>query len=223
MPSRSVDALVPLAEPVRRRVYEWVVDQPDWADRATAANALGIAKPLAAFHLDRLVRDGLLVADYRRRAGRAGPGAGRPAKVYRRAPDVEIEVSLPPRRYALSAEILAAGVGTSDRAADRAREEARRLGADLAREHAGIRTDAGLIEVLRAAGYEPVLDADQTIRLRNCPFDALVERHRPVICPINLALLESVLAGLGSSRRAISARGPGSCCVAIEKPRLTAA
>ena len=39
----------------------------------------------AAFHLDRLVDDGLLDVHFERRTGRTGPGAGRPAKLYRRA------------------------------------------------------------------------------------------------------------------------------------------
>lgn len=37
------------------------------------------ARALAAFHLDRLVKAGLLETEYRRLSGRTGPGAGRPA------------------------------------------------------------------------------------------------------------------------------------------------
>jgi len=38
---------------------------------------------LAAFHLDKLLEQGLLDVEFRRISGRAGPGAGRPAKLYR--------------------------------------------------------------------------------------------------------------------------------------------
>ena len=223
MPRRSIDALAPLAEPVRRALYELVVARPEPVDRETAANALGIAKPLAAFHLDRLVRDGLLAADYRRRTGRRGPGAGRPAKFYRRAPHVEIEVTLPPRRYDVAADILAAGVDVSEAAADRAREEARRVGIEMARAHQDPSPDAGLLEVLRESGYEPEVQG-QTIRLRNCPFDAIVKRHRELTCSINLCLLESVAHEvLGPAATATVAPAPGYCCVVIERSDPTAA
>ena len=80
-----LDAIAPLAEPVRRSLYLYVVGRPDAVGRDEAASAVGIGRPLAAFHLDRLVEAGLLRAEYRRLSGRTGPGAGRPAKLYRRA------------------------------------------------------------------------------------------------------------------------------------------
>ena len=61
--------------------------------RDDVAGALGLARATAAFHLDRLVADGLLDIHFERRSGRTGPGAGRPAKLYRRS-DVPVEVSL---------------------------------------------------------------------------------------------------------------------------------
>ena len=68
-----------LQEPVRRRLYEWVTAQPGPVGRDAAAQAIGINRSLAAFHLDRLTEGGLLEASYRRLSGRTGPGAGRPA------------------------------------------------------------------------------------------------------------------------------------------------
>ena len=52
--------------------------------RDQAAADLGIARSVAAFHLDKLADLGLLEVEFRRPPGRAGPGAGRPAKLYRR-------------------------------------------------------------------------------------------------------------------------------------------
>jgi predicted ArsR family transcriptional regulator len=54
------------------------------------------------------------------------------------------------------------------------------------------------------------------IRLRNCPFDALANDYRDLVCGMNLALQEGVLSGLGAS--GIEARSdpqPGACCVAF--------
>src|SRR5205085_10775421 len=106
--------------------------------RSEAAEATGVTRAAAAFHLDRLVADGLLDVEFRRLGGRQGPGAGRPAKLYRRAA-VDIAVSLPPRRYNLAASVLAAAVaeaGRSGEAVDEvlvrvARERGRALAADV--------------------------------------------------------------------------------------------
>src|SRR3954471_10756756 len=82
--SADVAAVALLDEPVRRRLYDWVVAQGHPVGREEAARALGIKRPLAAFHLDRLTEAGLLDAGYERLTGRMGPGAGRPARVYTR-------------------------------------------------------------------------------------------------------------------------------------------
>ncbi len=128
----NLDPLAALAEPVRRRLYEYVVAQGEPVDRDGAAAGVGIGRPLAAFHLDRLAAAGLLDVEFRRRSGRTGPGAGRPAKFYRRPFDREVAVSLPPRKYGLAAEILAEAV-EHDRAASAAvLAAAREHGAALA-------------------------------------------------------------------------------------------
>src|SRR4051794_38968280 len=103
---RSVAAVAALAEPTRRRVYDHVVRQSEPVSRDDAAAALDLPRATVAFHLDRLVADGLLVAGFARRSGRTGPGAGRPAKLYRRA-ECLVTVSLPERRYDLAGELLA--------------------------------------------------------------------------------------------------------------------
>ncbi|MDQ3871394.1 MAG: helix-turn-helix domain-containing protein, partial [Chloroflexota bacterium] len=72
----AVEAIALLDEPVRRDLYEWVVSQPHAVGRDEAAAALGITRALAAFHLDRLARAGLLETEFRRLTGRSGPGAG---------------------------------------------------------------------------------------------------------------------------------------------------
>ena len=210
--------LAVLAEPIRRRLYEYVVEQPAPVDRDQAAGALEIGRPLAAFHLDRLVGGGLLEVEYHRRSGRTGPGAGRPAKFYRRAAEREVEVSLPPRRYSLAAEILADGIDRSGEtgAVASVLDAARAVGSNLAESVASSAGREGLIEVLRGNGYEPYDDPSGVIRLRNCPFHALAERHRQLTCSINLALLSSVTAQLPGAGLAAEARpADGSCCVAF--------
>ncbi|HEY4633553.1 MAG TPA: hypothetical protein VIH00_06510 [Candidatus Limnocylindrales bacterium] len=224
----DVRAVALLDEPVRRALYDWVVARGDAVGRDDAAAGVGVARALAAFHLDRLVRDGLLVAEYRRLSGRTGPGAGRPAKLYRRAAR-EVAVSIPDRRYEAAARLLAQAMEVggesipSEAVRGVARETGRSIGAD-ARRAAGPRPDRRrrrevLVVTLRERGYEPREDATGAITLGNCPFDALVEDHRDLVCGMNLALAEGVLTGLGvRGATATLDPAPGRCCVVIEPP-----
>jgi predicted ArsR family transcriptional regulator len=84
--NQALDDVAVLADPVRRSLYSHVAAQPEPVGRDAAAATAGISRSLAAFHLDRLVEAGLLAVTYRRLSGRTGPGAGRPAKLYARAP-----------------------------------------------------------------------------------------------------------------------------------------
>ena len=108
-----VSAIALLDEPTRRRLYDLVAASPEPVGRDQAAQSLDISRELAAFHLDRLVAGGLLETEYRRLGERRGPGAGRPAKLYRRAPG-EVAVSLPARDYRRAAEILETAIASID-------------------------------------------------------------------------------------------------------------
>jgi predicted ArsR family transcriptional regulator len=220
-------SLSSLDDPVRRRLYEVVTRQAGPVSRDEAASAAGIGRALAVYHLDKLVESGLLTASYQRPPGRSGPGAGRPAKLYARS-DREFAVTVPPREYELAARLLVQAVEADpgDRSRAALAEAARRLGTDLG---SGFRAaEAGsppgrpdtaerdVNELLTQQGYEPCHGGDGVIRLRNCPFHQLAEEHRDVVCGMNLALVEGLVAGLGAdSWHPALDPGPGRCCVAI--------
>src|SRR4051794_31668108 len=216
--SSDLAAVALLDEPVRRRLYEWVVAQGHPVGREEAARSLGITRSLAAFHLERLTEGGLLQAGYQRLSGRTGPGAGRPARVYSRA-ERDIAVSFPPRHYELAAELFADAL---QRLGDgspppQLMEAAHDAGARIAA-RVSPSDDASLLDVLDAAGYEPAEDHG-TIRLRNCPFDALVDEHRPLVCGTNLALARGILDGLhdeGTDYKPRLDAQPGYCCVVFD-------
>ena len=105
----SVTSIGALAEPIRRDLYRFVVAQAEPVSRDEAAAGTGVARHVAKFHLDKLVEEGLLDVGHRRPPGRRGPGAGRPAKVYRRS-ERELAVTLPPRRYEFAGQLLARGI-----------------------------------------------------------------------------------------------------------------
>lgn len=233
-----IEAIALLQDPVRRRLYEYVAAQGREVGRNEAAEATGVARTLAAHHLDRLTEAGLLESGSRRLTGRSGPGAGRPAKVYTRT-KAERSVSLPARDYRTAAELLAeaaeqAGLDAGLCAA------ARRRGESLRGSAAPCADLDEAMQVLAARGYEPHLedlggpedgtadeDADtntaadsagaaaRVVRMRNCPFHAVAERFPPLVCGMNLALLEGLLGTDGPVSARMDAR-PGECCVVVE-------
>lgn len=216
-----------LDEPTRRRVYDFVAGSHDPVGRDDTAAGLGISRELAAFHLDRLVTGGLLETEYRRRSGRTGPGAGRPAKLYRRT-DRELAVSFPPRHYDAAADVFAEGLGRlQDPAAIAAvAEVARERGAELggeARRSAGSRPSrrrllTALLDLLGRAGYEPEIDqANGAVCLRNCPYHALVADHREVTCGMNLAWAQGVATAIDSRLQPELAANEGYCCVEFRR------
>jgi predicted ArsR family transcriptional regulator len=207
-----------LADDTRRALYEYVVAQPGPVGREQAATALDVALHNVSFHLDKLVAEGLLEVEFRRLSGRSGPGAGRPSKLYRRAAQ-EIAVSLPPRRYDLVGDILAAAV---TRAADgvslpEALEEvARAEGLALGGAAAGVPVDeplAAVAQVLTSQGYEPRVD-DEAVVLSNCPFDSLAQKHTSLVCGLNRDFVQGVAEGLGCTTvTACLEPEPDQCCV----------
>jgi predicted ArsR family transcriptional regulator len=215
---RDLVALGLLAEPVRRTLYEWVVAQGRPVGREEAAKTLGVTRALATFHLDRLAVGGLLESGYRRLTGRVGPGAGRPARVYWRG-GREVSVTVPERRYERAAQLFASALerlGDDPIPAPLA-DAARGLGENLGRTPPPDAPGERLTAALVAGGYEPVADGAGTIRLRNCPFKALAEAHRELVCHTNLAIAEGVVSGTGvTGVRPVLELQPDGCCVVFE-------
>ena len=226
--SPDLASLSSLDDPVRRRLYEVVTQQAGPVGRDEAASAAGIGRALAVYHLDKLVESGLLTAFYRRPPGRTGPGAGRPAKLYARS-DREFAVTVPPREYELAARLLAQVVDSdrSGRSRTALREAAHQLGTELGsgfrpgQDAARRDLDRQDVESMLAQhGYEPSRGEDGVIRLRNCPFHQLAERHRDVVCGMNLALVEGLVEGLGANGwRPVLDPQRDHCCVAIGSDR----
>jgi len=212
-------ALGALADPVRRRLYGFVAAQPDGVSREQAAAGADVPVHSARFHLDRLVEAGLLDVEHRRLSGRSGPGAGRPAKLYRRSA-VEVEVSLPPRRYDLVGSVLAAAVARSLEGGDLPAALTREARAAGHADGAGCRVEGAETErcaaVLAERGFEPTPDGDGLV-LRNCPFDALARQHTALVCGLNHDYVDGVLEGLDASTlRARLDPADDRCCVRLD-------
>jgi predicted ArsR family transcriptional regulator len=223
-----IAAIAALDQPIRRDLYRLLSAADGWISRDEAATALGVARSVAAFHLDKLADAGVVEVRFERTSGRQGPGAGRPSKLYRPASD-ELAASVPARHYDLAGSLLASAVAESTRtgasAADCLRTAAHAAGRALGEEAseavaAASRADArrqAVIDVLARHGYEPELGRRKEIILANCPFHRLAEEHRQLVCGMNLDFLAGVLEGMGSTV-GLTARlepEPGYCCVRI--------
>jgi predicted ArsR family transcriptional regulator len=211
-----------LDDPVRGRLYAYVSGRSEPVGRDEAATAVGVGRALAVYHLDKLVESGLLAASYRRPPGRRGPGAGRPAKVYARSSD-EFSVTVPPREYQLAALLLVQAVAAdrSGQALAALHTGARQLGEGIGERHRAEPVRGGnLSQALEGAlcqyGFEPWHDDAGTVRMRNCPFRRLAELQPGVVCHMNLALIQGLVAGLGAGDlHPVLYPDPQHCCVII--------
>ena len=217
----DVASVAALGEPVRRALYRYVVAQGAPVSREQAAAGTGVAHHVAKFNLDRLVADGLLDVEYSRPPGRTGPGAGRPAKLYRRAAR-DISVSLPERRYDLAGHVMAEAItvaGRDDVPVDDAlhtvaRGTGRRLGETTEVEAAAPALDAAG-EALARYGYEPRAVEGELV-LANCPFHRLAADFRQLVCGMNLDLVGGLVDAVRPGELAARLNpGPDRCCVTV--------
>jgi predicted ArsR family transcriptional regulator len=220
---RNVVGIGVLADPVRRQLYQFVCSQDQPVTRDQAAHAVGIARHKAKFHLDRLEAEGLLEADYVRLTGRAGPGAGRPSKRYRRGRR-EFAVAVPARDYVLAGHIMADAISDSARTGTPILEALNSAAAARGAAIAGGTSDrppsadAALdlaVRILADHAYEPHR-TDCTVVMANCPFHALAVGHTGLVCQLNHSLLSAFVDAIAPDL--LDARlepGENQCCVTL--------
>jgi predicted ArsR family transcriptional regulator len=217
-----------LAEPIRRELYLFVCSQPGAVSRDQAADATGVARHQAKFHLDKLETEGLLVAEYARLGGRKGPGAGRTSKLYRRA-ERDIAVSLPDRDYELAGRLMADAIAASTDSGEptitvlhRLAHQHGRAIATTAIERAGSPSTpdsalAAAVEALSEHGYEPRPAGERTV-MANCPFHALAQEQTELVCQMNHALIGGLVESFEPhSPEARLDPGENRCCVTLTR------
>lgn len=213
-----VASIATLKDDTRRRLYLHVVSQVEPVGRDETAQALGIGRTLAAFHLDRLVDAGLLDVEFRPLTEQRARGGGRPAKLYRRSSRA-LEIALPERRYSLAGRLLARAMTEADPTGKMLGRVARQHGVELADAVRQRATEEGstaeaLLGVLTDHGFEPHQEGESEIVLRNCPFRDLAEEHVELICGMNLEVIRTLISELPDM--VLEARldpRPPSCCV----------
>ncbi|GAA3517524.1 transcriptional regulator [Aeromicrobium panaciterrae] len=218
----NVSGIGLLSDPLRREIYLYVCSQPTAVGRDETADALDIAHHKAKFHLDKLEEQGLLESEFARLTGRTGPGAGRPAKLYRRAPQ-EISVSLPGREYELAGKLMADAIAASAASGESVIDALLRVAAEHGRAwgraamESGPRREALDIasEALAEHGYEP-RSVGPSVELANCPFHSLASEHTEMVCGMNLALIDGLVDEVDSTGLRCSLEpADGRCCVVL--------
>jgi predicted ArsR family transcriptional regulator len=203
----SIDRLDAVGDPELRSALLFVRGQEHAVTADELAAYQGVHRNVARGRLERLTEAGLIEAAFERRSGRAGPGAGRPAKTYRPAPELA-PIEFPPRHYEALIGLLAGALP--------ARERHRRLtqvgvafGLELARS-SGLRPTRRLRQGLervcaavRSLGYQATLERvgsdEAVIATPTCPLRPLVAAH-PEAAVIDqgmwAGLVEAALTGV---------------------------
>jgi predicted ArsR family transcriptional regulator len=184
-------------EPRRRQILDALRSRRDgfWTVDEVAAKE-GVHRTVAFEHLEALAAAGLL--DRRKLVG----ARGRPANVYRYAGAV-VELTYPPQKNRLLAELLARSLASSPSGVGEAHRVGREFGAG--------------VDDLQLLGGDYELD-ERSVHARTCIFEAACAGARDVVCGLHAGLIEGALGAHGPACTVVPA-GPdgwGGCVFAVE-------
>jgi predicted ArsR family transcriptional regulator len=194
-----------LGDGTRRRVFFTVREACGLVGKDEVAEGVGITRRLAGFHLDKLVEQGFLRAEFQRRSGRSGPGAGRPAKFYSLAAPEE-DKRLLEKHYDMLAELLLRAM--NDRSGEDPQEVLERVGYEFGRElgvaeRAAGRSPSysstteavmGVVGVLTRYGFGATAGTDGEFTARACPFEEMAKVDPKRVCGLDRAIWRGVLS-----------------------------
>jgi predicted ArsR family transcriptional regulator len=196
-----------LGDATRRGIYIAVRESAEPVTASQISELFAIHTNVARHHLDRLVEDGYLQVSHRRRPGKRGPGAGRPAKHYE-ATRKEVSLQFPARRYDLLSELLTRMVErlAPDTAATVAEEIGREYGRELAAQ-IGLPEDSGfetavqaVVRAMTGVGFGTQAPAGERLLVTSfCPFGETAANHPEIVCRIDQGIVMGLLEKVGSA------------------------
>lgn len=191
------DAGAPLGES-RARVLDLLRAASEPLGVQEVAEQAGLHPNTARFHLDALVDAGLATREPQPRET-----PGRPSMAYQAT---KSDGPTGQRRYRLLAEMLTSLItGVMQQPGEAATEAGREWGRYLTEQPPPYqRLDAPealgkLTAALADIGFAPeavVEDGGYRLRLHQCPFREVAERHQDVVCALHLGLMQGVLGQL---------------------------
>jgi predicted ArsR family transcriptional regulator len=192
-----MDALEAVGDPGLRAALLWARAQDGPVTADELAHAHEVHRNVARSRLERLTTAGLLHAHYERRSGRSGPGAGRPAKLYAVAPQLDA-IEFPDRRYERLVGLLFDSLPRRTSPASFGREFGRQLAlAAGLRRARGVRSGLERVcRALRALGYHATVaelsESHAVISTATCPLRPLV-RAEPAAVELDQGMWNGLL------------------------------
>jgi predicted ArsR family transcriptional regulator len=191
-----------IGDPELRETLLFVRGQAAPVTADDVASAQRIHRNVARARLERLAEAGLLISSFERRTERTGPGAGRPAKTYRVAPELTA-IEFPARRHERLIGLLADALPRRGRR-DSLREIGHAFGRELAVE-ARLRSAKTFGTALRRVcaalgglGYQAsvaeITDEHAVITTPTCPLRPLI-RTQPNLAGLDRGMWAALLAG----------------------------
>lgn len=196
-----MDELSVVGDPELRDALLFACSSPAPVSADDLAAGRGMHRNVARARLDRLADAGLLIPAFERRSGRSGPGAGRPAKVFRVAPSLT-SIEFPKRRYEVLVGLLLDALPGRGRPV-RLHELGAAFGADFARA-GGVRRAGtlragvgGVCAALGRLGYQATVEEATSRRAvvvtPACPLRPVV-RERPEASEVDRGFWEGLTA-----------------------------
>jgi predicted ArsR family transcriptional regulator len=215
-----MDGLQAIGDPELRRALLAVRSVPGPVSVDQLADVLGVHRNVARARLDRLVEAGLLDVRFERPAGRGGPGAGRPARVYSVTPELTA-LEFPLRRYGALVDGLIEALparGRSKRLREAGVAFGRELAVSAALEPAASLPEAAadvcaaLGELGFHAAVEAATDQEAWIRTATCPVRPLVQSGRTTI-PLDHGMWAGLVAAALDGVEALDVECQGQGCL----------
>ena len=217
-----------LSLPARVAILEQLRASPQPLEARALATATGQHVTTIRFHLDVLIKAGLVTASRQQPHGR-----GRPRTLY--APAFQNE-GTPGGSYQELADLLAAHFDTTP---DQRRRRAERAGADWAAQRLGPVSKATPLPASSSSearrrvtgmfaemGFDPEPASGGRLLLHDCPFRDVARAHPDVVCAAHQGLLTELLASLDPDRPAPALEPfvrPGVCEITFDDASATGA
>lgn len=202
---RSIgDLTSALGDPTRRAIFIAVREAAEPLTTSDVAELFDIHTNVARHHLDKLANDGWLRVSHRRRNGRSGPGAGRPAKCYE-ATSKSVDLHFPSRRADVLIELLLRVIERAGVTPDVVEEVGRSYGTEIAGEigtpdeHGYADAVTAVAEAMTGIGFQMSADIDGERLLTSiCPFGDAATGHPDVVCALDRGMVDGLFGHMGA-------------------------
>jgi predicted ArsR family transcriptional regulator len=188
-----------LSVPARVKILDYLRASGEPVDAHAVAAAAGLHVTTARFHLDALIKAGLVRSQSHHQGGR-----GRPRTLYAPSVHADERDGGPYRELAdlLATHFADTPAGRADRAERAGRDwAARRLAGMPVQAHSPAQARQVVTGLFAEMGFDPDPEPEPggRVLLHGCPFRDIARAHPEVVCAAHRGLLRGMTAGLDPS------------------------